>query len=281
VDHEDQATLELRDSKNNDRRISTRIGKDGSVSMHNLIPGKYSLRTFATASVEMDVDLTDGDVDGLVLTPTRSFGVRIVVLNGPKSSHQFPVRAREMGTGDVRGSALGKADGSYDLRGLKPGVYWLDWNGKEGYLKSLIIDGQARADTMLDVRSGAPGLVQAVFSPNLAQMSGHVERGEAAPGLLATTVVWMDEERSRAEALGGSVKAEQGGQFQLEQMPPGKYRLFAIEGFDGDMWGSPELAAALRERSVVVELRESDKKQVTVPLISAEEWDKALRKVGM
>jgi hypothetical protein len=64
-------------------------------------------------------------------------------------------------------------------------------------------------------------------------------------------------------------------------MPPGKYRLFAIEGFDEDMWGSPELAAALREKSVAVELRESDEKQAALPLITAEEWDTALRKVGM
>lgn len=77
------------------------------------------------------------------------------------------------------------------------------------------------------------------------------------------------------------MKADQAGQFQLEKMPPGKYRLFAIEGFDEDMWGSPELAAALREKSVVVELQESDKKQVTAPLISAEQWEQALRKVGM
>jgi len=280
VEHEDQATLEARDDKNS-RRVSAAIGKDGSISMHNLIPGKYSLHTFATASIEMDVDLTDGDVDGLVLTPARSFDVRISVIDGPKNATPFPVRAREMATGDVRGSNMGKADGSFVLRGLKASEYWLDWRGKEGYLKSLIIDGRARPDTVLELRSGAPGLVQAVFSPNLAQVSGHVERAEAAPAALATTVVWMDQEHSRAEALGDSVKADQAGQFQLEKMPPGKYRLFAIEGFDEDMWGSPELAAALREKSVVVELREGDEKQVTILLISTEEWDKALRKVGM
>jgi hypothetical protein len=39
--------------------------------------------------------------------------------------------------------------------------------------------------------------------------------------------------------------------------------------------------AALREKSVVVELREGDEKQVTILLISTEEWDNALRKVGM
>ena len=124
-------------------------------------------------------------------------------------------------------------------------------------------------------------MVQAVFSPNLAAVKGHVESAPGAAPLLATTVVWMDEEHSRAEALGESVQADADGQFQLEKLPPGKYRLFAIEGFDDDMWGSPELAAALREKSIVVELREGDEKRVTAPLITADEWDRALRKAGM
>jgi hypothetical protein len=148
-------------------------------------------------------------------------------------------------------------------------------------LKNLIVDGQARPDTVLDLRDGSPGLVQAVFSPNMAQVSGHVERAAAAPATLAATLVWMDEEHSHAEVLGDTVKVDAAGQFQIDKMPPGKYRMFAIEGFDDDMWGSPELAAALREKSVVVELRENDEKQVALPLITAEEWDKALRKVGM
>ena len=42
-----------------------------------------------------------------------------------------------------------------------------------------------------------------------------------------------------------------------------------------------EEAAALREKSIVVELREGDEKRVTAPLITADEWDRALRKAGM
>ena len=64
-------------------------------------------------------------------------------------------------------------------------------------------------------------------------------------------------------------------------MPPGKYRLFAIEGFDEDLWGSPELAASLRGKSVSVELGEDDRKEVMLPSITGDEWEKALRKLGM
>ena len=47
--------------------------------------------------------------------------------------------------------------------------------------------------------------------------------------------------------------ADSAGKFEGEELPPGKYRVFAIEGFDDDLWGSSELAAALKEKSREVE----------------------------
>ena len=52
------------------------------------------------------------------------------------------------------------------------------------------------------------------------------------------------------------------------------------EGFDDDEWGSPELAKALEAKSVELELKESDKKQVSVTVISADEWAAAVKKTG-
>jgi hypothetical protein len=57
--------------------------------------------------------------------------------------------------------------------------------------------------------------------------------------------------------------------------------VFAVEGFEEGPGGSPELAEALREKSLAVELGEGQKKKLAVPVISPEEWEAALRKVGM
>jgi hypothetical protein len=104
---------------------------------------------------------------------------------------------------------------------------------------------------------------------------------EQLEGKLAVTVVRVDEDHSRAEELGELAKVDKSGKFQFKKLTPGKHRLFAIEGFDEDLWGSPELAAALREKSVAVELTEDDRKQVTLPLITIDDFEKALRKIGM
>jgi hypothetical protein len=66
----------------------------------------------------------------------------------------------------------------------------------------------------------------------------------------------------------------------LPGVAPGKYRLFAIEGFDDEEWGSPELAKVLQAKSVELQLKESDKRQVSVTAITAGEWAAAVKKTG-
>ena len=91
----------------------------------------------------------------------------------------------------------------------------------------------------------------------------------------------MDEEASRAEITGTTAQVDRDGKFQIPGMAPGKYRLFAIQGFDEAPWGSPELAAELTAKSVVVELKDAEVRRIEPPLISADEWTAALRKLGM
>ncbi len=73
---------------------------------------------------------------------------------------------------------------------------------------------------------------------------------------------------------------DQKGRFLIPSVAPGKYRVFAIAGFGDDDWDSPELAKTLAAKSVELDLKENEKKQVSVPAISAGEWAAALKKLG-
>lgn len=260
-------------------RAVARIREDGTVSIQNLQPDRYWLLTSGvTPFIQVKVDLTDGDLEDVVLAPQPAYDVPVSLSGVPKGIRNVDLLAHESATGEFHRFRAREGQPTYVMNDLAAGVYWLETRGNDGYLKNLVIDGRSRPDTVLDLRSGPPVLVEAVFSTHLANISGRVE---SVPGRLKSTVVWANEERSTVEEVGDSVKAGGDGQFQLEKMPPGKYRLFAIEGFDPDLWGSLELAAALREKSVAVELQEDDGKRVILQLITAGEWEKALRKVGM
>jgi hypothetical protein len=94
-------------------------------------------------------------------------------------------------------------------------------------------------------------------------------------------VILVDEANDGEPArIAGATGTDQKGRFRLPGVAPGKYRLFAIEGFDDEEWGSPELAKVLQAKSVELQLKESDKRQVSVTAITAGEWAAAVKKTG-
>jgi hypothetical protein len=70
--------------------------------------------------------------------------------------------------------------------------------------------------------------------------------------------------------------ADETGKFNLEGIATGKYRLYAIQGFDEDQWGSPELSAVLAAKSVQIELKENENRSLTLTAIPVKEWDAAV-----
>ena len=78
-----------------------------------------------------------------------------------------------------------------------------------------------------------------------------------------------------------STTADHTGNFASGDLAPSRSRLFAIQGFEEGPRGSPELVEALAEKSAVVELQDGRSATVNLPVISPEEWEAALRKVGM
>ena len=127
----------------------------------------------------------------------------------------------------------------------------------------------------MDLRSARAGGLEITFSSNVAEVQGRVTAIEDERDGL--TVILVDEEKAR---IAGEAGTDQKGRFRMPGLAPGKYRLFAIQGFEDDRWGSPELAKVLEAKSVELELKESDKKQVSVTVISADEWAAAVKKIG-
>ncbi len=176
--------------------------------------------------------------------------------------------------GSDRGSALEAAgDGTYHFPSIVRGVYRLEMWGKKLFLKGVTYGGETQTAGKIDLRNDRPGGLEITLSSNVAEVDGKVTLPEEEAGDL--TVILVDGARVIQEA-----RTDQKGRFRISSVAPGKYRLFAIEDFDDDDWGSPELARTLEAKSVQLELKENEKKQVSVPAISSGEWAAALKKLG-
>ena len=99
------------------------------------------------------------------------------------------------------------------------------------------------------------------MSANVAEVEGKVSFSSDQVDDL--TVILVNGHRIADRAT-----TDQKGRFKMPAVPPGNYQLFAIQDFDPDDWGSPELSMVLESKGVEVELKENDKKQVTLTAIS-------------
>lgn len=255
------------------------IGADGSFARAGLAPARYTLRLSEGQRLfaRKLVDLTGGDAAGITLEPVETVDVPVTFrTEGKGPAFRPPVGIcgflEEDGSDDAV-MGLGGEDGACRFKSVVRGVYRVNISLGERplYVKRMVYGGEAQADRTLDLRHAATGVLEVTLSPNVAEVQGRAE-GEDVDGV---TVLLVDGVRIAAQA-----ETDQKGRFRMEKLAPGKYRLFAISEFDEDEWGSPDLAKALAGKSLELELKESEKKQVKVKVIPEEEWDAAVQKHG-
>jgi len=251
------------------------IGEDGSFSRMGLLPARYtlSLRDGQRLVASKEVDLTSGDAIGITLDPVETVDVTVTFRTEGKGQAYRPGADFLTAADRPDVPVQTEADGTYRFVDVPRGIYSVSLStlAQKLYVKRMTYGGEVLADRTLDLRSGASGTLEVTLSPNVADVEGRVE----ADGSAAITVILVEGTTITAQA-----ETDQKGRFRMETLAPGKYRLFAIAGFDGDDWGSPDLAKVLAAKSVDLELKESEKKQVKAPVISEEEWDAAVAKSG-
>jgi hypothetical protein len=268
---EPDSSLSLSSQSDDVHGGSIPVRRDGTFERSDVLPARYTLEWRASNRLlaRQEVDLTHGDVEGLAIAAQPRFTVKVVtkVEDGPPLQPQaFQATLFSIPDGEDH-----SAQGGLEFRGLLPGPYRLTASvpHEAYYLKRVTVDGKAHGPARLELAGAASGPIELTFSTKVARVTGKVE-GRASG---AVTVVLFDPGDEDAEQR---VIADQNGAFQIERIKPGKYRMYAIEGFDEAAWGGPELAAALH--SVEVELAEGESGSVSPVLVPAAEWKAAVER---
>jgi hypothetical protein len=260
------------------------IASDGTFAKADLTPAKYTFNLSDGQKwiARKDVDLTLGDALGVTLEPIETIDVPVTFRTegkGPafRPGSQFRNLGANILVRDGSDEAVGlqEVGGTYRFSGVECGIYrlHLSLSGQKLFLKGVTYGGETQTGDKIDLRSAREGGLEITLSSNVAEVQGRATVSEDEAGDL--TVILVDGAQVIHET-----GTDQKGRFRMPAVAPGKYRLYAIEGFDDDDWGSPELAKALEAKSVELELKESDKKQVSVTVISADEWAAAVKKTG-
>jgi hypothetical protein len=263
---------------NENLHAAATVEKDGRFHADGLTPGVYTLFAYTPnmgrSSHRQQVDVTERDAEGILLQPDEPVDINVSVqLDGsttPLAFDEVAVGGKNSSNGF--GSRLNE-DGKWHFGRLPPDVYHFSfWPNPDHYfVKAILIDGEPQAGNLLDLSARMPQAIEVVLALSTGVITGSVTNGqEPVP---AVTIVLMNETTQETAKL---ERVPAGGQFEINSLAPGTYRLYALEDFDRDAWASDEFRKRLASKSSVFELRDAEKRQVHVPLITAREYQAAL-----
>jgi len=277
----------------------TSMHPDGSFDLAGVAPGAYYLNMFAMAGqirsmARQAVDVGAGDVDGVVLALIPPGSLRGVArlegtptTGGPQLSaanlHLTLMPAEMVGMMGPPPSAKFSSDGTFMIENVTPGKFYVQANAPPGtYLKSVRFGSSEILGKELDLSGGAAGQLELVYRYGPGEIDGQLDAAEnrsGSSGTAAQIAVIPDElnaDGSGARYSGTDTK----GTFSVNNLPPGRYRAYAFEDVNVSSLQNPDLLKQLESKSPLFEVKENEKKQVQLPLITRDELDQINARVG-
>jgi len=182
-------------------------------------------------------------------------------------------------------------DATFTLDNISTGKYKLDLNSLDGtYLKSVRIGTQEMRGKYLEIGSGAAGELDIIFRYGAAEVDGSVQAAQngvnsatAAGGQAAgSAYVLLVQEELNEDGSGLKFNSTgQNGTFTFKQLTPGRYKAYAFEDASFADLENPDVIKQIQNKGAEVEVTENDKKQIQLPLISSDEFQQVLARLGL
>ncbi len=274
------------------------VAKDHSFDIAGIAPGSYNLNVVMMSgevrvTAHQQVDVGAADVNDVLLTvlPAGTISGQLHVEGTAPTGasaanlenlhvNLTPAENGMMFFGS-RGHEV-NADGTFALRGVSPGVYYVSVNNPDGtYTKSIRYGQQEILGKELDLSGSASGELTIVFRYGVAEIDGTVQSSSAESAATSGRVVLVPDQLNADGSGLHYASIDSGGSFTAKQIAPGHYHAYAFEQVEGSLLENPDLLKELASRGVDVEVKENDKKQIQVPLISAVDLQQITARLGI
>lgn len=164
------------------------------------------------------------------------------------------------------------ADGTFTFQKLPPDKYRVNVNGLPSgtYFKSVRVGGQGSDEGIADLTAGGP--IEVDLSMGAATVNGVVVDADSKPVSGAiVTLVPGDASMQNREDLYRQIYADQNGRFQIQNLAPGAYALFAWEDIEPGAFQDPAFRKPFESKSVRLKLSENDNGMVELHIITSDE----------
>ncbi len=255
-------------TKSGIRRRSYETEPSGRFEIKSVAAGSYTL--VATASdderfsqTRMPLEVQDQDIDDLklVISPGPELAGDVVT-EGNESvdlGHiDFNLISLE---GDVDSYAVMNQDHSFRFRSAWPGHYYLRANLPDGlYVKGARAGQVDVLASGLDLSSEVPAPLKVVVSSHPARVAGTARDPETKRAVPFAIVVLVPQDAGRREQLWyyATSTADRSGNFNVKNVPPGKYRAYAWDEVEDGAYMDPDFVKAFEADAADVSLNEGD-----------------------
>jgi hypothetical protein len=248
-------------------------------------PGRYGINAEVgiegkswTASQFVDTSHVPGDI-ALALAPPLDVKGKLRIEGSAGTTapavSSFDLRLTRRGYGP-RIIANAAADGSFTLKQVPPGEWILNVNPLPpgAFLKVARFGDQDVRFARMEIEPGSQDALNVVVSMNTAQIHGQVDAGSggqvdagAGDSKRAGVLLAPTGQYSTLTRFFYDVAADDAGTFELKDIAPGKYKIFALEKFAPAEFKTPEVAGQLDPLGEEIELAEGASLEVHPKLI--------------
>jgi hypothetical protein len=264
--------------------LQVSLQADARFDVAGAVPGTYCLSIMQPGArvmaVRQLVTVKAGDVDDVELPAPASFtlsGTLVIDGTPPNPMPQLFVGLRTAADRGVAQVTI-KSDGAFQIDGMYPGAYSLMLPQGPLYAKSVLYGGQ-------DVTGGVipslqPGIALTItMGTDPGEVDGTVQAGAVEAGAPVNMVAVPEGAYAARQDMERFGSSSAGANFSMANLPPGDYKLFALESDDFGDLRNRDLLKLLEGKASPVTVHAGGHEQVSVTAISIGEVDEAKGKL--
>jgi hypothetical protein len=249
------------------------INDQGAFEISGVVPGSYNLigiindrNNRMSARVALEIGNSDVHNVSLIISPGFALTGRIAVegQQGGTGNQDLP-RMRVMVRPDSPAQIAGappaapvQADGTFTLQQVGRDDYRLTVTGmpRNGYVKAARLGGTdvLNEGLRLDQQPGGP--LEILVSTNTGIADGVVQNERQEPFANVMVVFVPDPARRNRLDLYRTTSTNALGNFHVEGLPPGDYKVFAWEDVETGAWQNPDFLRQFEDRGKPVRINE-------------------------
>jgi hypothetical protein len=126
------------------------------------------------------------------------------------------------------------------------------------YVKSATLGGVDVLNTGFRFAGEPDAVLEIVLARNAGSLEGRVEDEQRQPvgGVFVTLVPDIATARLYRTDMYRTTSTDAAGRFEVAGLPPGAYKIFALEGFEKDAWLDPTFFKPYEDRGMTVQVEE-------------------------